>query len=607
MGLPFPRKRQRQVQVNQEISLGGRRRPFYRKRKQVITLSASQLKTANDCRRKRYFERVMKMPQPARGHQIFGTVLHAVIERYLRADATGRDRRGNPVDLYPEGWDTLLKIEPGGDVLLCDAHRQRSDARVSQVHELDDMERTMVKTLVAMAIEEGVIERRPLGQVEKYFEIPLNTKPEARIIGFMDYSDDVSVDDHKTTKSRRYLLSSNKLTTDLQMMIYAACKVLQLESKGGAMPDYIELAHNGFVKGGASEDPGVRKTRAKVTPQEVKEFWNGTVMPLVETILRDSEVTDPFLIPDPAPGACAAYGGCPYLGVCSRQESPTQYKKRVERLNDNTYKKLSEGNNMNLQDFLKNRQAAKSVEPSPAPQAAPAPAPRPAPTIEVESAPPVEAPSEMAPWAVAGCRACSGTGINSKGQMCRICVLKNRGIADRYKLDPGADGKIRWISKDALAANPIGSIEIVKPIADDERPAKQQVQVAPTVVVEDAPEEQVVIIQKPAEEPVTHRVAKPKSPVRGFGIFVKCSIHSPYQERKTTVESILEDMTVEDGKKYFEERDPWRRRDYLQRNSRVIAESLAGYHLYQLTSTPDGDVLVAALTAHAEMVVRGNV
>lgn len=569
----------------------------------MITLSASQLKTAKLCRRKRYLERVMNLPQVNRGHQVFGTLLHAVLERYLEADLTGRSSDGKSVELYPEGWDCLVKLGTGKEAVLCDIDPNLNEIVLYAV-ELNDHERMLVKTLVAMAIEEGVVERRPGGKVEEFFEIPLSTEPESRLIGFIDYGDKVSVDDHKTSRSRRYLLSSNKLTEDLQMMIYAASKLMQLRDRGEPVPEYIELAHNGFIKGSENEDPGVRKTRAKVTPDQIIAFWNKEVMPLVRQVLEDAKCKDPFDLPDPEAGACSAYGGCPFLNICSKQESANQYQKRVERLNENTYKKLTQGQTMNLQDFLSKR-LSKPASPSPE-QTAPveeAAAPAPAPT-----SPPPAPPADngVAPWAITTCRACSGTGINTKGQMCRICTLKNRAIAERYRLEPTSDGAIRWVSKDALAVNPVGTVKVVEPSADAERPAKQQVEVQKPVVIEEPPEQEVVIIQKPAE------VAAPKTPaartpVRGFGIFVKCSIHSPYQEQKTTVEAVLEEMVMDDGVRYFEERDPWKRRDWLSRNSRLIAERLAGFHLYQLTSTPDGDVLVAALTPHAELFVRGNV
>lgn len=572
----------------------------------MITLSASQLKTAALCRRKRYFERAMNLPQVSRNHHVFGTLLHAVLERYLEADNTGRDADGKPVELYPEGWDCVVKLEGGREAVLCDVDTTKNPTVLYAI-EIDAVERTMIQTLVAMAIEEGVVERRPGGEVEQFFEIPLEASLDARIIGFIDYSDKVSIDDHKTTKSRRYLLSSNKLTEDLQMMIYAAAKLMGLRERGEAIPEYIELAHNGFIKGGNTEDPGVRKTRAKVTPDQVVAYWNNTVMPLVRQIIEDSKVTDPFALPNPEEGACAAYGGCPFLNICSRQESIPQYRKRIERLNENTYKKLTEGQTMNLQDFLAKRlQKTSSPSPTPAPEVAPEVTTEATPEAAPAPSEPSE-PTSSAPWAVATCRACTGVGINSKGQMCRICLLKNRAIAERYRLEAGNDGSIRWVAKDALAQSPIGSVKLVEPAPAEERAAKQVIQVEQKKVVEPAPEQEVVIIQKPAETPAVKPTAATVAPVRGFGIFVKCSIHSPFQEQKTTVEAVLATLRIEGEVLYYDERDPWKRRDYLSRNSRAIAETLVGFHLYQLTSTPDGDVLVAALTPHAELVVRGNI
>src|SRR6185369_11814492 len=83
-----------------------------------LTISASQIATWDDCHRKWWLQRVAKLPEVPRGYLIFGTVLHACLERWCSADAQGRvpdpvpeclkgQRSGDPVDVFPPGWETV--------------------------------------------------------------------------------------------------------------------------------------------------------------------------------------------------------------------------------------------------------------------------------------------------------------------------------------------------------------------------------------------------------------------------------------------------------------------------------------------------------------------
>src|SRR5690349_24175592 len=71
----------------------------------LLVLSPTQLETADLCLRKWWLERVRKLPVPSIKAQVFGTVLHGVIERFLGADDLGNDpMTKRPVELYPKDW-----------------------------------------------------------------------------------------------------------------------------------------------------------------------------------------------------------------------------------------------------------------------------------------------------------------------------------------------------------------------------------------------------------------------------------------------------------------------------------------------------------------------
>ena len=67
-------------------------------------MSVSQIKTARDCVRKNWMEKVARMPIIFAGSTTRGSILHEVCERWLEADDNDLDSEGNPVNLYPEGW-----------------------------------------------------------------------------------------------------------------------------------------------------------------------------------------------------------------------------------------------------------------------------------------------------------------------------------------------------------------------------------------------------------------------------------------------------------------------------------------------------------------------
>src|SRR5690606_34026637 len=108
--------------------------------------------------------------------QTFGTVLHAVCERFLLADDLGRDpSTGQPVDLYPPGWTKCYNRwtnQPEGEVTPDEA--------------------ATIQALVAKASEQGVLQRKPGRAVELEFHRQVcvvevdDEHHEARITGFID-------------------------------------------------------------------------------------------------------------------------------------------------------------------------------------------------------------------------------------------------------------------------------------------------------------------------------------------------------------------------------------------------------------------------------------
>jgi CRISPR/Cas system-associated exonuclease Cas4 (RecB family) len=72
-----------------------------------LVMSPSQLENYLQCPRKWWFNSIRKMPEleQKKDNFDFGNVLHEAAARWISADDTGRDHNGQPVDLFPDGWD----------------------------------------------------------------------------------------------------------------------------------------------------------------------------------------------------------------------------------------------------------------------------------------------------------------------------------------------------------------------------------------------------------------------------------------------------------------------------------------------------------------------
>ena len=437
-----------------------------------MKFSASQDETATRCIRNWWFAYPQRMPSIAKGDLDFGTVIHNVCERFLLADDTGRvplppkseghvgphivvwtegslvgQPAGRPVDLYPAGWDSVT-----------DKKGKRTISPVSA---------DLIKRLVAKAIEEGILERRPDRKIEQWFEQELI--PGVTMRGKIDMLLPGEVQDHKSTKAMKWAKSEKKdsphyLGDSLQMLDYAHEALVVDPSL-----EIVRLRHNVFCKD--PDQPIVRKVDVTVTRAEVMANWQRLMKLAWEMqVLDQQELTEDQWEEVPGPGepdACEAFGGCPFLRICAGADTPAQYRKRTDKQikNKKTTQKAftwedswgkiespePENTDMNVFDKSKARQKARKAG---KPATAPAPETKPidgsvAVAEEVESRPPIDA---APPWAQKNCPACKGAGFNKKGSPCRICDATSKKAGGRTSLEfvveSDGEGNIVWEAKD---------------------------------------------------------------------------------------------------------------------------------------------------------------
>lgn len=388
----------------------------------ILNTSPSQLKTYEDlCKRKWWFRHVHDLLEPKRSFQAFGTAVHGVIERYLRADAMGRDRTTNKaVELYPEGWETTKE----GAVLL--------PAEVDRI-----------KQLITIGIEKGVI-YRPTGDYaveHEYYWRP----PGIREHGFVDLIESDGITDHKTTSNTRWSLSEDEIYEDWQMRAYAMQLVRSHLENGSTPPEHIRLRHNIFT---TKDDLKVFSREVTITPAVLMEHEATVFRTFGEMIdLKKVGIDQWEMVDGPRPGsdACNAFRGCPYRNICQGREKPEQYRLRMINANKSPAQLLEEGKmagSSMIANLLKRPAAAPALAQVMLPPATPQPAvpftqvhsinPPPAAAPPVSAAPIIDTAPVLsliqaapAPWYnAAGCRSCSKNafpGFSSNLLVCRVC------------------------------------------------------------------------------------------------------------------------------------------------------------------------------------------
>jgi len=419
----------------------------------MLVTSASQDATFTDCNRKWWLEKVARMPSVPKGYLIFGTVLHACLERWASADSGGRVPTTKFVDVDPEGFtvpDGPLKGQrPGAPAEVFPPGWETVEERGAKAS-VTPNEAALIRRLVEQAVERGIVQRGDGRVLEREIRLPVIEGVE--LLGFidvflpgqpgLDYGFAPQIHDHKTfgESSVRFLkqespTSPNYLGKDKQLLTYAAATSILDGWTGG-----VVLRHNQFPKFADSKGP--RWVEAFVTAAECDARWE-EIKATAAKMLRVRDIKKWDDVPGPVEAdTCQKYGGCPFRDICGRRSTLEGYKGRVER-------QLAEAKgprpdvaltprkgppkNMTQDLFANARRRGSVPQANPAdvravmPNTASAPAPiQPAaPAVGINGGAPAPAapppPAGAPPWANPNCTACKGVGFNSKGRPCPIC------------------------------------------------------------------------------------------------------------------------------------------------------------------------------------------
>lgn len=221
-------------------------------------VSPSQIKTAQACVRKWWWEKVQKKPTPQSPAQVLGETLHAEWENHLKSGAAL-----GPMAFAGKGH------EPAPPLLLEHPIATYEDKRViSAVH------------------ADGI-----------------------PVIGFVDILHEPGVVDIKTTSDAKWAKTPYELAQDLQMVSYGLYHHHFYRHTGK-----VELRHWYFKTRAPYRSWTVDVT---VTQEQLEAAWE----PATKTVAHLKTLTQiPVERGDDVPAntkSCGAYGGCPHRSYCS--------------------------------------------------------------------------------------------------------------------------------------------------------------------------------------------------------------------------------------------------------------------------------------------------
>lgn len=556
--------------------------------------SPSQLVDYLDCPRKWWFRRCLRLPEVKDQHKFtFGNVLHGVVERWLKADDSGRGEDGNPVELYPEGWaETLSPVD-----------------------------QALVRKLFDLAVKEGVIRRLPGRQIE----LPYEREVVSGIcsIGALDITSPEGVEDQKSTKSPRYIATQKELASDPKMLSYA------YEWLSKAWADFegtnpadapalswdevfpqVKLRLNYFVKD--PEAPAVKAVETFVKTADVLDWWETTAIPAHRGMLelkrakideRDwRKVTGPQ-----TKDTCKKYGGCPRAKICAGIQSCAAHRAEIERINLKSQPKPKTKSPKPVSNIFNRKKPVTAAAAEAAIPAVPPPAPK------VEAPPSAANPTTNAPWAYEGCFACKGKGINSQGNPCKACetIRKRRGepTVNDFEVWHDTAGNLCWKAKDASAPAAPKTEPAPAPEAAPEPEGKAPIVAEPKVKRQKAAK-QSKPETAPAPAPTVETAPAPQEAQetgQGFRLFINAmpTSSSAMVDGASVLHLEGAEMAREFGAPSFYEMDAFKRRDLLASAAGEIAKDLEGKDLVAIGGGQDLKALVEALRPLAREVVQG--
>lgn len=236
-----------------------------------------------------------------------------------------------------------------------------------------------------------------------------------------------------------------------------------------------------------------------------------------------------------------------------------------------------------------------------------------APVKTEPAAPAQEAPAQAEtgtpPWAVAGCNACKGKGINSKGAPCRACdVVSGRtggSTVSQFKVWTDDQGNLCWTAADGSApTHPVQA-----PAPKPKKPAQSIPKIPDSPETRHAaevPPEAPKKARKKRKKAEEASVSTPAPKADGFTLYVGCvPLGEDYLDMASLLANEGAELAQAHGSESFYDVGAFDRRDQLAKHAATVAKALGNVSLVVLETTTDIRDYLVALKPHAARVVVG--
>lgn len=153
------------------------------------------------------------------------------------------------------------------------------------------------------------------------------------LIGFIDVLKPLQIEDHKSSKNKRYAKNKKSIQTEIQMKVYAI-KLLK------ALPiDYVNAAYNMFLKSreekpyrviGRLHRKDVAKTWSDVCSVVEEQLYWSMSFPRYKWDKNRASAYSQIPMGKTYPKCCEAFSGCIFRDLCEGRCNPEQMVTRVE-------------------------------------------------------------------------------------------------------------------------------------------------------------------------------------------------------------------------------------------------------------------------------------
>ena len=253
-----------------------------------------------------------------------------------------------------------------------------------------------------------------------------------------------------------------------------------------------------------------------------------------------------------------------------------------------------------------------------------------------------EVKKNVPPWAQADCRACGGTGFNSRGNPCFVCdhASKEAGGPEAADYDINVEGeRFTWSKKDdakdsgsqPVAEDPVTVENNPTEVADSNGSAEQPAANIPDPEPES--EEQPDVDDTEPDQPgdivgdsddhvleeatieEVEEAAAPKAKKKqtrqkkSFTLMINC-VFSRGNQKTVYLDKVLQDIGSQLAKDQkvgsYYDLDPFKRRDILASKAEAIAAEIGTAWVIASPGNPDSKALLDVLRPFATTVVEGT-